>query len=204
MAPVIATVPVVEVAAADPALVTVAAMPVDDATAVDPAPTTVQASRVETPTAAAGHATSMAYRVRITTVLAKPTKDSPIGVTWRSEGGRLVVTCPPDEGSPAAKAGIKQGDVAVSVNGFPVNSLARARELLSAADKSVEIEVARLKVKIKLADGSLPIGLSEDDAVNLRSRAPPLELAPPPLPGRPRSAGPATHAPRGTVQDCWP
>ena len=70
------------------------------------------------------------------------TKDTPIGVTWRGERGKLVVTGI-DEGSPSAKAGISMGDVVLSINGSAVTSGATAGELVKSAGARVEIVVVR-------------------------------------------------------------
>ena len=72
----------------------------------------------------------------------RPTADTPIGVTWRGERGKLVVTGI-DEGSPSAKAGISMGDVVLSINGSAVTSGATAGELVKSAGARVEIVVVR-------------------------------------------------------------
>ena len=72
----------------------------------------------------------------------RPTADTPIGVAWRGERGKLVVTGI-DEGSPSAKAGISIGDVVLSINGSAVTSGATAGELVKSAGARVEIVVVR-------------------------------------------------------------
>ena len=72
----------------------------------------------------------------------RPTADTPIGVAWRGERGKLVVTGI-DEGSPSAKAGISMGDVVLSINGSAVTSGATAGELVKSAGARVEIVVVR-------------------------------------------------------------
>ena len=53
-----------------------------------------------------------------------------------------------DAGGAAANAGVQPGDVLLSVNGRPVNSVEQVRELVSKADKSVALLIQRGEDKI--------------------------------------------------------
>ena len=67
---------------------------------------------------------------------------SGIGVEVTAEDGVLTVIAPLD-GSPAARAGIRPGDVITSVNGAPVKSLDDLRKLVAKAKDSIALLVRR-------------------------------------------------------------